>query len=175
MSSVKKFLEFNGEDIYFSFIENEWWVALKPICNALGVDWRHQHKVIKDDKILGPASCVHTMQVGQDQGRKMFCLPEFFVYGWLFGVRSESPQLQEYQWECYRILYEHFKGTITRRQQVLSDKSLTRQQIENLEEKLSSSDDYLKLVELKKKERGITNSLKKLDEELLSNQFSLFD
>ena len=53
---VKKFLEFNGKVIYFVAADGQYWIALKPICEALGVAWKYQHERLKKDKILGQLS-----------------------------------------------------------------------------------------------------------------------
>jgi hypothetical protein len=51
--SIKKFLEFNGKDILFFYIDGQYWVSLKPICEALNVQWVRQFKNLKEHKILG--------------------------------------------------------------------------------------------------------------------------
>ena len=33
--SIRKFLEFNGKTIYFLSKDGDYWVAIKPICDAL--------------------------------------------------------------------------------------------------------------------------------------------
>lgn len=172
---IKKFLEFQGEEIYFTFSNGQWLIALKPICDALNVDWEAQRKRIKEDKILGPAQSVQTVQVGNDQGRKYVCLPEFFVYGWLFQIRSDSEKLWEYKWEIYRLIHECFKGIITKREKVLQDKSSLLVESEQLLERLVDNKDYTRLQEIQKQLKRYPSALKKLDEELLSKQRSMFD
>lgn len=170
----KKFLDFNGKQLYFTLEEGVWYVALKPICEALGVQWNQQHQNVKHDKILGPASRLCEIQVPDDQGRSFFCLPEKFVYGWLFQIQSDSPELVEFKWKCYEILYDHFEGTLTRRQATLSDKSLKLVRKEELEEKLLDNPDYTELQEIKAELSRINKSLKVQDEELATKQGSFF-
>jgi len=96
-------------------------VAVKPICEAIGLNWQQQHKTICANPILGPASCLYTMQVG-GQGREMFCLPMDYVHGWLFSIEANRvsdearPLLLTYQRECYKALKEYF----TREQETVS-------------------------------------------------------
>ena len=46
-SKIKKFLEFNGKTISFLCKEGEYWVAIKPICEALGVNYNRQYQNLK--------------------------------------------------------------------------------------------------------------------------------
>ncbi len=52
MKNLEKFLEFNGKRISVLLADGSWWVAIKPICEALKVDYEGQRKNIQDDEIL---------------------------------------------------------------------------------------------------------------------------
>ena len=106
--SITKFLEFNGKNLVFLSNDGTYYVAVKPICEALQIDYIEQFKDIKKDSILGPVLCKHTIQIPGDQGRSMICLPEKYIYGWLFSVKSESLALLEYKRKCYELLYDFF-------------------------------------------------------------------
>jgi hypothetical protein len=107
----------------------------------------------------------------------MLCLPEKFVYGWLFSIRSESEELKIYKLKCYEILYEHFHGALTGRMNALAEKSDTELEILDLQEKLDAqlleSEEYQRIQELKKKQKQISKTLKELDIDLLQGQLSL--
>lgn len=105
---------FHGTEIPCVQNENgEVFVAVKPISDSIGLTWVQQHKTIRANPILGPASCLYTMQVG-GQGREMFCLPLDYLHGWLFSINMNQvgedarPGLMRYQRECYRALKQHF-------------------------------------------------------------------
>ncbi len=49
---VSKFLEFNGKRIVLLVKDGTWWIAVKPICEALGVDYIRQFKNLKANRIL---------------------------------------------------------------------------------------------------------------------------
>ena len=103
---IKKFLEFNGKSIHFLAVDGEYWIALKPICEALGILWRHQQtKLINGEDIFGELYRDHGMVAADDKLRKMVCLPEFAIYGWIFQIESSAPGLEDFQWECYHVLY----------------------------------------------------------------------
>jgi len=110
---IVKFLEFKGKNIVYLSANGAYWIAVKPICEALSIDYIQQYKNLKKDPILTSVLCKHTMQIpGDDQFREYTCLPEEIIYGWIFSIRSKSKELREYKMECYRVLYNHFHGTI---------------------------------------------------------------
>lgn len=170
--SIKNFLEFNGKTILFLAKDGTYWVAIKSVCDALEVDYIQQYKNTKNDPILGPALCKHTMQVPSDQPRNMVCVPEKYVYGWIFQIRSDSPALLEYKWKVYEILFDYFQGTITQRSQILREKSYEELEIARLEAELADDPKYSKLVELKSRRRRYSKELKALDNEMI--QLELF-
>ena len=119
---IRKFLSFNGKAIYFLATDDEYWIAIKPICTALEVDYIRQFKDLEEYPILAPALSKQTMQGPDKQHRNYICPLEYFIYGWISQFQSQSPELQKYKWECYRILYEHFHCSITRRIELLNQK-----------------------------------------------------
>ena len=80
-------MEFNGKSIHFLAVDGEYWIALKPICEALGILWRHQHtKLINGDNIFGELYRDHGMVAADERVRNMTCLPERYIYGWIFSI-----------------------------------------------------------------------------------------
>ena len=173
-TNIKKFLQFNGKNVYFKAIDGQWWIAIKPICEALGVDYERQRRKLKTHKILGQLPSIQTVVASDERIREMVCLPEFFIYGWLFQIQSDSPDLQEYQWKCYELLYNYFHGTITGRSTFLQGKTKTELEMEELESRLSENPDYTRLKELKSTIKTINKELVKLDKELVTSQLELW-
>lgn len=83
------------------------------------------------------------MQVPGDQARNMICLPEEYIYGWLFSINSDSPELLLYQKECNHILYNHFHGVITRRSELYTALADKRRRIEQLQISLSQNPEFV--------------------------------
>ncbi len=89
-------------------------VAVKPICQALGIDYSRQLKKLKEDEIL--SSVVGAMPTTGTDGKtyEMVTIPFKFVFGWLFRINSAKvkPEAKDavlkYQLECYNALYDHF-------------------------------------------------------------------
>ena len=91
-------------------------VPIKPICEALGINYPSQYSKIKDDEDMG-SSVVLSRMVGADKReREMTCLPVEFIFGWLLTINPKNvkPEAREsvskYRMECFRILADHFLG-----------------------------------------------------------------
>ena len=173
MEKVKKFLQFNGKNIYFVDKNGEYFIAIKPICEALGIQFIAQFKRLKDDKILGQLLSKQTMVGADFRLRNMVALPEKYIYGWLFSVNSDVQLFKEYKMKCYDVLYDYFKGSLTKRHEQLIEKTSTEIEIETLKDKLSPNEDYRKLCDLEIKRSHINRQLKNLDQELLEKQLTI--
>jgi len=173
--SITKFLEFQGKTLLFLSVDGIYYIAIKPICEVLNVEYTRQFKNLKEDPILEPALAIQPMQVPNDQVRNMVCLPEHFIYGWLFSIRSESKELLEFKKECYLILYKHFHGSITARRDLLKEKAIAQNERTKIEYELKSNEKFIKWSDLKAKEMRLGKELKDLDINEISEQLSLFD
>lgn len=171
---LKQFLNFNGQNINVLTKDGTTWVAIKPICTALGVDYIRQFKNVQEDIILSGVLSKQTIHDSINRLQEMVCLPEKYVYGWLFSINSQSEQLIKYKKECYDILFDHFHGAMTARLNSLRVRTEAEMEIEMWNEKLKETNEYqkLKLAEAKRAEEN--RLLKKQDEKLIENQISIF-
>ena len=103
-------LTIEDRTLFFTRVDDEWWIAIKPICEALEVKYEHQFEKLKGDPIIGQLFRIHGMVAADGRTRKMVCLPERFIYGWLFQLRSKNAKLIEFQRTCYVALFDHFHG-----------------------------------------------------------------
>lgn len=178
MNKHQQFLQFNGRNIVFINVDGSYWIALKPICEALNIEYSRSFKNAKNDPILGPALAIQPIQVsknGKSQVRNMTCIPEEFVYGWIFSLRSESNELTEYKRTCYRLLYNHFHGTITNRKELLVKRTEIDSKIADIKASMKeSNEDYQRLVNLQHERKNLSHSLNTIDKEIIT-QKSLFE
>lgn len=96
------------------------YVAMKSLCENLGLDWRGQYQRIMRDDVLSQGVCmIHTQAVktgfGGDQ--KMVFLPTEFLNGWLFGVdtsRLKDEAIRQkiivYKKECFKVLHNYWSN-----------------------------------------------------------------
>lgn len=101
--------------------EHNFFVPVRPICDALTLNVSGQIQAVKRHRILGSVVCnLHT--TGADgKTYDMVCLPLEFIYGWLFSIdtnlvaEERRDIVEKYQLECYQALYTHFAGSLRRR------------------------------------------------------------
>ncbi|MDD4636571.1 MAG: phage antirepressor N-terminal domain-containing protein [Bacteroidales bacterium] len=105
-------------------------IPIRPICDALGINYQSQYTKIKDDEDLA-STVVLSATVGADgKEREMASLPLEFIFGWLFTINPKNvkPEAQDavrqYRLQCYKALFEYF----TEPQTFLSQK---QKQMEN--------------------------------------------
>lgn len=117
MSGDFQLVPFHGDELTATEIDGELHVAVKPICEAIGLDWSSQVKRMKRDPILSTCMVVTTMQVPGDlQKREVITIPLGHLNGFLFGIsvsrlkESARPALLRYQRECYRVLHDYWIG-----------------------------------------------------------------
>lgn len=133
-------------------------VPIKPICEALGVDYSSQLKKIKDDDIL-TSTMVLSTTVGRDKkDRDMQTIPYKYVFGWLFGINPKNvseqarPIVLKYKMACYDALYYHF----TAHSQFLEEKQIKMEELLNevqrVKKEFTSAKANLKEAEDKLKE-----------------------
>ncbi len=170
----QNFLSFNEKTIYFKEVGNEYWIAIKPICEALNVDYIRAYKNISEDENLSQLLSEQTMVGADNKNRKMVCLPEKYIYGWLFSLRSKSEALKKYQMKCYEVLFNYFNGAIIGRKKLLEKQADTQKKIERVEQELKNNPQYLQLITLKQESEQIKQYLKKIDKQIIEETPSLF-
>lgn len=100
---------------------HNFFVPVKPICDAVGVNYESQYAKLKEHEILAPTIVLSAMVAADGKEREMVCLPLEFVYGWIFTINTKNVSKEahdsvlRYQLECYQALYTHFAGSLRRR------------------------------------------------------------
>ena len=172
---VVKFLEFRGKNLVYLCENSTYWIAVKPVCEALNINYNRQYQQIRKDAILVSAFAKKQMQIpGDDQIRKYFCLSEEFIYGWIFSIDSKSKELELYKRECYHVLYEHFHGIITRRRILIKEKADASVKRRKVEHTLLKNPEYLELTKLRAQELSIGRKLKQIERCEIDEELDLF-
>lgn len=172
--TTEKFLEFNGKKLTLVNADGKFYVAIKPICEALNVHYKAQHKAISEDEILSQLSSIQRIVAADNKQREMLCLPEKYIYGWLFSINSESEHLKKYKLECYEILYNHFHNIIADRVNELQQKKQLQEAHQKLHlEQMATNSTYRQLVELQQKLKAVNKALAQNDNTLLNGQIEM--
>ena len=103
--------------------DGEIYVALRPIVEALGLDWSAQYRRVQRDPVLSEemkliSVAVTATEIRQRGGgaKEHVCLPKQFISGFLFGINASrvAPELRErvirWQREAHLILDAAFTG-----------------------------------------------------------------
>lgn len=114
-ATQKTVARINNVDIVI-FENGEKLVPVKPICEALGIDYPSQFSKLKTDPILMSTVVLSPMVGADGKDREMFCLPLKYVFGWLFRIDSRNVKEEsrdsvlQYQRMCYDVLYDYFSS-----------------------------------------------------------------
>lgn len=108
-------VNFRGDELYGFKQDDGIFVALKPIVEAMGMDWSAQYRRAQRDPVLSEGIAIMATPFGRSGGQEAVCLKMELVNGWLFGIdssRIKDETVRErvilYQRECYGVLFKHF-------------------------------------------------------------------
>lgn len=179
---TKIFAKINDVNILFTENSGEKLIPIKPICEALGIDWKNQYDKIKDDEFLNSTVVFCTTVASDGKERDMFSLPVKYVFGWLFTINPKNvkPEAQEsvkrYKQVCYEVLYDYFFGKKEKWDQSMKRTLQLQGDIRQLSVKPGKTaedfDDYLDKSNELKKEKAIR---RRLNKENISGMKSLFE
>lgn len=130
-------------------------VPIKPICEALGVDYSTQLQKLKNDEDLSSTIGLRPMVGSDNKLREMVCIPLEYVFGWLFTINpmNVKPEAQkavrEYRRDCYHALYEHFFNKTRDREQSLERTvTLQREQLDLRSKPAKTGEDFERFLEI---------------------------
>lgn len=89
-------------------------VAVKPVCEILGVDFSAQRAKLKEHPVYGSTTVLCTTVGADGKEREMVCIPLRLFPGWLFSINPDNVKeevrenLIKYQLKCNDILYDYF-------------------------------------------------------------------
>ena len=114
-SPILAAVDFHGHALTVITADDEHLVALRPICEAIGLAWHGQYERIQRHEVLRTTVRV-TRTVAEDgKERDLACLPLHYLNGWLFGVDASRvrPEIRErlvqYQRECFTALAAYWQ------------------------------------------------------------------
>ncbi|MBK9391946.1 MAG: phage antirepressor N-terminal domain-containing protein [Bacteroidetes bacterium] len=156
----------NEKEILIFSENGENYIAIKPICEALGVAFQNQIDKIKDDEILSSVVML-SMTTGADgKSYKMSVIPYKYVFGWLFtinpnNVKEEAKEaLIKYKRECYDALYDRFTSKPKKMYEKIQIEYKLRQLEKQLEEKLNEDPVYKEIQEIKNRNTVLDREIK---------------
>ena len=120
-------INFHDDTLFAVERDDGVYVAAKPVCDALGLNWKSQYNRMCRDAILSEGMVIMTMpSVGGAQ--ETVCLKLETVNGWLFTIdenrvkdEDTRQKVLRYKRECYQVLFDHFYGKGNNYAEVLED------------------------------------------------------
>ncbi|WP_421801750.1 phage antirepressor N-terminal domain-containing protein [Flagellimonas sp.] len=169
-------LTVNEKEILIITEKGEKYVAIKPICEAIGISVQTQMERLKNDPILGSVITLRVTTGADEKQYNMQTIPFRYVFGWLFKIdpRNVKPEIQKsvikYQKECYDVLFDSF----TKRTAILKEKTNYQIEIDKLEQSWRDTEEYKRIQELKQKQKDATKKLNSMDKNVVSEQLDMF-
>tara|TARA_Y100000815_G_scaffold274819_2_gene310151 strand:- start:24 stop:911 length:888 start_codon:yes stop_codon:yes gene_type:complete len=106
-------VSFHGDDLALIDHDGEPFVAMKPVVEGMGLDWKAQHRRLTGER-FGATMVIMTIVAQDGKSREMACLPLRKLTGWMVTVNANKvkPELKEkiiaYQNECDDALWEYW-------------------------------------------------------------------
>ena len=94
--------------------DREQLVAIKPVCEILGVDAKSQREKIDEHPLFSSVRVLSPSTGADGKTYEMVCLPLRYFPSWLFSINPNNVKedirenLLEYQKKCNDILYDYF-------------------------------------------------------------------
>jgi len=104
----------NGISLQVVTSEREQLVAVKPVCEILGVNYTTQVEKLKGHPIFGSVIPLRGTTGADGKTYQMLCIPLQFFPGWLFSINPDNvneearENLIKYQLECNKVLFDYF-------------------------------------------------------------------
>lgn len=107
-------VNFHGDALAVIERAGKYYVAMKPIVEALGLAWNKQYELIKRDAVLSEVGIPIAGIPSAGGLQEVFCLPLEFLNGWLFKLNANRYRgkrrgtIIAYQRECYLALFSYW-------------------------------------------------------------------
>lgn len=118
---------FYGDQIVLVFRDEQPFVAIRPICERLGIAWQPQHRKLSDPKNDWTVTSMMTVGTSSDgKSREMVCLSVLDFPLWMASIQPSKvaedirERLILYRRECKQVLFDHVFGRAQARTETLS-------------------------------------------------------
>ena len=131
-------VDFYGDPIGIAIVDDLPYVAVRPICDYLGVSWSGQRRRINRDAVLTRSAATVRMTAADGKQRDMLALPLKHLPGWLFGLdpsraREEvRGRLTLYREECFEVLWNAYRERSSEPRPAPTGNRLALEQIRNV-------------------------------------------
>lgn len=143
----------NGISLQVVSSENEQLVAIKPVCEILGVSLQGQLEKLKSHPVFSSVIKMVFTTGADGKSYEMACLPLRYLPGWVFSIHPEKVKedvyetIIEYQKKCIDVLYDYFFSRVdfSRKKEVAVTKA--KEACDEKAEQLRIAESELKVAE----------------------------
>jgi len=95
-------------DVEILIIQSEKLVPIKPICEAMGIDYPNQYTRLKNDLILSSVIVLSTTTGADGKSYEMVCLPFKYTFWWIAKIdaRNVNEESRERVLEAQNKVYD---------------------------------------------------------------------
>lgn len=141
-------ISFHGQQLITAKIDNEIFVAMKPVVSGIGVSWQGQHEKLKNNPARWGIKEIFIASEGGEQST--ICLPLRKLHGWLMTIhpgKIKNETIRDnvitYQNECDDALWKYWSEGIAINQRmqysVGPNDKLTKEQADTLRQMLTEA------------------------------------
>ncbi|HHF2455924.1 TPA: phage antirepressor N-terminal domain-containing protein, partial [Haemophilus influenzae] len=122
-------VSFNNQSLITIEQNGVHYVAMKPICENIGIQWESQYNRIRRDDVLNSVIFIMNMTGSDSKNYQMICLPIEYLNGWLFGIDINrcKPEIRDtlikYKKECYQALHDYWFNGKAERKTTVDDRT----------------------------------------------------
>ena len=104
----------NGINLQVVADERDQFVAVKPVCEILGVNYTTQVEKLTEHPIFSSTIPLRGTVGADGKNREMLCIPFRFFAGWLFSINPDNvkeearEKLIQFQLKCNDVLFDYF-------------------------------------------------------------------
>ncbi|STP02628.1 phage antirepressor N-terminal domain-containing protein [Haemophilus parainfluenzae] len=131
-------ISFNNQSLITVEQNGVHYVAMKPICENIGIQWESQYNRIRRDDVLNSVIFIMNMTGSDSKNYQMICLPIEYLNGWLFGIDINrcNPEIRDtlikYKKECYQALHDYWFNGKAERKTTVDDRTGLRNAVNML-------------------------------------------
>lgn len=121
-------VNFKGDTLITLEKDGEHYVAVRPIVENMGLDWKRQsEKLNRTPKF----ECVHMNTPTNGGTQKMLCIPVRKLNGWLFSINPEKVRsdirhiVEQYQEECFTVLHDYWHKGVAVNERAMTAQTLS--------------------------------------------------
>ncbi|MEM6697387.1 MAG: phage antirepressor N-terminal domain-containing protein [Bacteroidota bacterium] len=132
-------LEINNIKIPYTKEDDEYFIAVKPICEILNISFSTQRRVIKEHVFYSRGVFLMNTTGADGKDYKMVCLSEKYILSWILGIdirkvnSNSKDDLYKLQEECHDVLRHHFVAQYIEEAEKRHRRELMRKELKKLD------------------------------------------